>query len=84
VLVVNFLQSYTDLYGTLMTTLNEFRKNHQPAHHESEKAYFLRLSAEYTQLNKREARLVRNTLWMNRLTTMARLVVSKPNLLRLS
>ncbi|SIS46341.1 hypothetical protein [Neptunomonas antarctica] len=67
-----------------MTTLNEFRINHQPAHHESEKAYFLRLSAEYTQLNKREARLVRKNLWMNRLTTMVNRLVSKPNLLRLS
>ncbi|WP_028471103.1 hypothetical protein [Neptunomonas japonica] len=67
-----------------MTKLNEFRQNHQPAHGEAEKDYFLRLSAEYKKLNKREARLVRKNLWMNRLSTTAKMLVSKPNLLQIN
>jgi hypothetical protein len=66
-----------------MTKLNEFRQNHQPAYGEAEKDYFLRISAEYKKLNKREARLVRKNLWMERLSTTARLLVSKPNLLQI-
>ncbi|WP_293268657.1 hypothetical protein [Neptunomonas sp.] len=67
-----------------MTKLNEFRQNHQPAHREAEKDYFLRLDAEYKKLNKREARLVLKNLWLNRLSTTAKLLVSKPNLLQIN
>lgn len=67
-----------------MTKINEFRQNHQPAYGEAEKDYFLRLSAEYNKLTKREARLVRKDLWINRISTTAKLLVSKPNLLQIN
>ncbi len=67
-----------------MTNLHEFRQRHEPIYRESEKDYFLRLNAEYKQLHKREARLIRKNLWMNRLSTTVNLLVSKPNLLRIN
>ncbi|MEH6628031.1 MAG: hypothetical protein V7739_16430 [Motiliproteus sp.] len=66
-----------------MISFEEFRKNVVPAFNESEKAYFIRISAEYKQLQKMEARQQRKQQWANRLTSVANLVIIEPNLLRI-
>ena len=67
-----------------MTNLDDFRKNFEPAYRESEKDFFLRLSAEYNKITKREARQASKAYWINRLATMIQPLVSKPNLLHAS
>lgn len=67
-----------------MTNLEEFRNKFKPAYREPEKDYFLRLSAEYNKITKREARQARKAYWINRLATAIKPLVSKPNLLHVS
>ncbi|OMH33893.1 hypothetical protein [Motiliproteus sp. MSK22-1] len=63
-----------------MINYDEYWKISEPALGESEKEFFLRLSAEYKQLKKAEARKLRKQLWVSRLSAVSKFLVVEPNL----
>ena len=63
-----------------MIDYDQYWKISEPALGESEKDFFLRLSAEYKQLKKLEARKLRKQLWINRFSAIAKLLVIQPSL----
>ena len=64
-----------------MMNYDEFLKKNEPAFGESEKDYFLRLSYEYKQLQKQEARAARKAVWVKRLRAVMKALDSTPNLM---